>query len=135
MAAGILQQDRRTVRAAGIVERQECELQDDGRWLVRDAVTGSGEWHTTTAQACDCWDFRRRGGTCKHMRAVLVEERALRSYAAGWDTSAEVAKRASGPHCPDCDARLVSQTFYIGGKGYQLFMVCTRDAAHRALPA
>ena len=134
MAQAILQ-DRRTVRSAGIVERAAGELQEGGRWMVRDTASGSGEWHTATAQTCDCWDYRRRGGTCKHMRVVIVEERALPSYAAGWDTSAEVAKRASGPHCPDCRGRVQSQTFYIGGKGYQLFMVCTRDARHRALPA
>ena len=130
MAAPILQ-DRRTVRAAGIVEQHEAHLRDDGMWQVRDTA-GSGRWYTVMDGHCSCPDYVYRNATCKHLRAVMQEERKLAQYAATWDARAEQAR---GPHCPECGGRLQSQTFYIGGRGYMAFLVCTRDAQHRALPA
>ncbi len=135
MAAPILQ-DRRTVRAAGIVERGTIEPAEgrSGVYRVWDAA-GSGTVYTATPTQCQCPDFARWQLPCKHSQAAAIMDRELSAYAASWDTSSEVAKRASGPQCPDCGGRLTSQTFYIGGKGYQAFMVCVRDAQHRALPA
>ena len=88
MAQAILQ-DRRTARAAGIVERQECELQDDGRWVVRDGVTGSGRRHIVAGGRCDCPDHVYRGHVCKHLQAVMLEEQALAQYCADWNARAE----------------------------------------------
>ena len=133
MTQAILQ-DRRTVRASGIVEQHEAHLRDDGTWQVRDSL-GSGRWYTVIDGHCSCADYVYRSVTCKHLRAVMVEERALAQYGATWDARSEQARAAAGPRCPDCGGRLECQSYYIGGKGYQAFMVCTRDAQHRALPA
>jgi hypothetical protein len=149
MAAGILQQDRRTARAAGIVERHEAHLRDDGTWQVRD-TQGSGRWYVVMDGHCSCPDYVYRNATCKHLRAVMQEERALAQYGQAWDARSEQQRQAAtanfavqnitpkfgvSPTCPDCGSRLESQSYYIGGRGYQAFMVCTRDAQHRALPA
>ncbi len=136
MAAGILQQDRRTARAQAIVERGTIEPAEgrSGVYRVWDA-TGSGTVYTATPTQCQCPDFARWQLPCKHSQAAAIMDRELSAYAANWNARSEQARQASGPHCPDCGARLTSQTFYIGGKGYQAFMVCTRDTAHRALPA
>lgn len=87
----------RTDRAAGIVTRQECEPLDNGAWRVRDTATGSGEWHTASTHGCSCADYRRRGGICKHMRAIILEEQALAQYCAAWDARAEDARIAAAP--------------------------------------
>ncbi len=149
MAAGILQQDRRTVRAAGIVERHEAHLRDDGTWQVRDTA-GSGRWYVVMDGHCTCPDYVYRSVTCKHQRAVMQEERELAQYGATWDARSEQQRQSVptnsseqnfGPNsarsltCPDCGGRLECQSYYIGGRGYQAFMVCRRDAQHRALPA
>ena len=55
MAAGIVQ-DGRATRAAGIVERQELMLRDDGTWRVRDTA-GSGCWHAVVDGHCSCADY------------------------------------------------------------------------------
>ena len=133
MAQAILQ-DRRTARAQAIVERHEAHLRDDGTWQVRDTA-GSGRWYVVMDGHCSCPDYVYRSVTCKHQRVVMQEERELAQYGATWDARSEQARAVAGPQCPDCGSRITSQTFYIGGKGYQAFMVCVRDAQHRALPA
>lgn len=87
----------RTERAAGICERAELELQDNGTWRVRDTATGSGRWHTVFAGHCTCADYTMRGATCKHLRAVAAEEQALAQYCADWNTRAEQARIAAAP--------------------------------------
>jgi hypothetical protein len=153
MTASILQEARtarRTVKALGIVERQSCELQDDGRWIVCDVVTGSGTPRTVVHGHCDCPDHTRRAAYCKHLQAVALEEQALAIFCDDWNTRSEQqrqsvsetfqqqnlpAKSQQGPRCPDCGAPLVSQSYHIGGKGLVCFLVCTRDLEHRAVQA
>ena len=139
MAQAILQ-DRRTVRAAGIVERHEAHLRDDGTWQVRD-TQGSGRWYTVMDGHCSCPDYVYRSVTCKHIRAVLQEERELALYGQAWDARSEQARQNpdtnlhQGPNCPDCGSRLECQSYYVGGRGMMAFLVCQRDAQHKALPA
>ena len=136
----------RSERAAGIQQRQELMLQDDGSWKVRD-THGSGKWYTVIDGNCSCPDATYRAVTCKHSRAVLSEEQALRQFAADWDAQAEPAlDEYRGPYgsdgwpqprptCPDCGAELETRSYYIGGRGYQYFEVCTADMAHHARQA
>ncbi len=139
MATAILQ-DRRTARAAAIVERHEAHLRDDGTWQVRDTA-GSGRWYVVMDGHCSCPDYVYRSATCKHLRAAIQEERELAQYSEAWDARSEQARQnleanlPQGPHCPDCGAGLESQSYYIGGRGMMAFLVCRRDAQHRALPA
>ncbi len=142
MTQGIVTQDRRTVRAAGIVERHEAHLRDDGTWQVRDTA-GSGRWYVVMDGHCSCPDYVYRNATCKHLRAVMQEERELAQYGATWDARSEQQRQvvetwpnsAKTPHCPDCGGRLECQSYYVGGRGMMAFLVCRRDAQHKALPA
>ena len=112
----------RTVKAAGILDRQECEPTDlAGIWHVIDTLTGSGKVHTTSAQRCDCPDHTYRGHVCKHITAVKRAEAELATYAASWDADATAQRIA----CPDCSTALRSDVCYIGGKGYTAFLVCS----------
>lgn len=120
----------RTDRAAGILDRQECEPTDlPGLWRVTDTQTGSGKVHITSAQRCDCPDHNFRGNVCKHMRAVERAEAELASYAAKWDEDAQAQQVC----CPDCNTALRSDICYIGGKGYSAFLVCS--CCHYGRPA
>ncbi len=136
MATGTVAQDRRTVRAAGIVSRQEVIPCDDrpGYFNVRDTGTGSGRMYLASATSCTCPDHVYRGHTCKHQIAAAREDQALRQYAADWDTRAK-AQRPAGLRCPDCGSHLECQSYYVGGRGHVAFLVCRRDAQHKALPA
>jgi len=138
MAQAILQ-DRRTARAAGIVTRHEAHLRDDGTWQVRD-TQGSGRWYVVMDGHCSCPDYVYWNATCKHLRAVMQEERKLAQYAATWDARSEQARRNVevlniSPRCLDCGAGLECQSYYVGGRGMMAFLVCRRDGQHRALPA
>jgi len=150
---------RRTVKAAGIVQRQECEPLDNGGWIVRDVQTGSGAPHIVVNGRCDCQDHQRRAAYCKHLQAVALEERSLAQYCDDWNARSTEARAISepfadsfldgdfagfddvgltdsaGPRCPDCGAELVCRSYYVGGRGMLAFLCCTRDAEHQALPA
>lgn len=159
MAQSILQYDLRSERAAGICDRQELLMRDDGSWQVRDTA-GSGKWHIVLDGHCDCADYVYRRVTCKHIRATREEERSLAQFCESWDVRSEQARAAvelddlpgdfldtdfsafdddvltaTAPRCPDCGAPLDTRQYYAGGKGYTYVKVCTRDIAHRALPA
>ena len=118
----------RSDRACGICERHEVIPIDDrpGYFTVRDTATGSGRPHIATAISCDCADFLYRSRDCKHMQAVHAEEAALEAYAAAWDATPQ----AQEPKCPMCGAALESRQYYIGGRGYVHFEVCSGDGAH-----
>jgi hypothetical protein len=129
-------------------------MRDDGTWQVRDTA-GSGKWHTVLEGHCTCPDYTFRHMTCKHLRAVAAEERALAAFCDEWNTRSEQQRTAveqpacdqySGPYgsdgwpqprpcCPTCGAELDTRSYYIGGRGYQYFEVCSQDMAHHARQA
>lgn len=154
MAEAILQ-DRRAIRAEGICERQELMLQDDGSWKVRD-THGSGKWYTVINSTCSCPDAVYRRVTCKHVRAVLTEERDLAQFCDDWNARVEQTRVAAeelpgdfldgdfsafdddvltGPRCPTCGTPLSTRSYYIGGRGYQYVQVCPADMQHAARAA
>ena len=131
MAAAPILQDRRPVKAAGIVERHECEPVDDrpGFFHVTDTATGSGKVHVANAQQCDCPDFLFRNQRCKHMQAVMRESQLLTAYSVSWDDWAASQR----PCCPDCGAELKTAVHWVGGRGYLTFLVCVDHVEHRAV--
>lgn len=159
--APIVQQDRRAVRAQSIVEQGTIEPVDGrtGVYRVWD-LNGSGTIYTATPTSCHCADFVKwgRGLPCKHAQAAAVMDRELAQFCAAWDAQAEQARAAvempgnfldgdfsgfdddvltatPGPRCPDCGAPLDTRQYYVGGKGYCFFEVCTRDSLHHASAA
>lgn len=134
---------RRAAKAATIIARQECIPVDDipGFFQVRDSVSGSGEWHLASISSCDCRDALRN--TCKHQMAARQAEADLAAYCDDWNTRSDEQREAvavvtlsdTSPCCPECGAELETRSYYIGGRGYCYFEVCTRDLAHRALQA
>ena len=123
----------RHVKAAGILERQECTPVDDlpGLWHVTDSGTGSGRIHVTSATRCDCPDHNFRGNACKHMTAVARAEAELATYAMSWDATA--ATQRDG--CPMCGQAVNVQQHYVGGRGYLFFRVCSGEGCRHATPA
>lgn len=161
MANAVSTIDVRTVKATGILNRQEVIPLDylPGYYSVRDTATGSGQAHVASSRSCDCEDYRRRGRACKHMIAARAEDEALAQYSAAWDARSEQARATvvqpdytgvtvplddaqpaqaraeTGPRCPSCGAQLESRQYYVGGRGYQFFLVCPSDATHASQPA
>jgi hypothetical protein len=123
----------REVKAAAILDRQECVPVDDlpGLWNVMDSLTGSGRVYIASVSRCDCPDFTYRGRVCKHMTAVRRTEAELATYAASWDAAALPRQ----DRCPMCGDTLRVENAYIGGKGYRLFMVCAGEGCGHAQPA
>lgn len=119
--------NRRATKALGIVSRQECELQDNGTWKVRDTQTGSGQAHFVTSETCDCYDSRK--GVCKHQIACRKAEAELTAYAADWDATVATAK---GPTCPTCGSATKTEQHYAGGC-YRWFASCVRNPEHQAV--
>ncbi len=119
----------RAGRAAGILERQELEPLDNGKWRVRDTDTGSGIWHITDTDRCDCYDSIR--GTCKHQLAVRREEQVLRQYAADWDTGA-LELMPTALLCWQCGGPAEPLLCHLGGHGFVTWALCTVDSAHPA---
>jgi hypothetical protein len=165
MTASILPEARtarRASKALGIVTRQECEPLDVGGWRVRDTGTGSGTWHQTTTSTCSCADFTFRRLPCKHIEAVIREQRDLAAYCDSWNARSEQARLTaedldwlsddvnrddySGPYgsdgwplprpcCPECGAELECRSYWVGGRGMLAFLCCTLHNEHQALPA
>jgi hypothetical protein len=126
-AASIL---TRSDRALGITQRDECIPVDDlpGFFTVRDTTTGSGKTYIASSTGCTCPDHHYRGHVCKHMRAVITEEYRLATYAADWDHACSTWATC----CPECGAALETAVYWIGGRGYQSFLVCSAHIEHRA---
>ena len=50
----------------------------------------------------------------------------LTAYAQAWDAAA----RAQQARCPVCGARIEGRQYYVGGRGYCDFDVCSGDGSH-----
>ncbi len=59
----------------------------------------------------------------------------LTAYAAGWDEAAEAQRAALVERCPVCGSEIVGRQYYIGGRGYVYFDVCSGDGSHFSRPA
>ncbi len=77
----------RRVTAAGGTPAQRWHLAGTRHGRLRTLVHRDG-WH------CSCPDYIYRGMTCKHLRAMMQEERDLAQYGATWDVRSEQARAA-----------------------------------------
>ncbi len=59
----------------------------------------------------------------------------LAAYAREWDEAAEAHRAALVERCPVCGSEIVGQQYYVGGRGYMYFDVCSGDGSHFSRPA
>lgn len=111
----MIELDRRSIRATGIVQRGDVIEVRPHVWRVRDQA-GSGQWHYATKTTCDCIDFARNGLPCKHVIAV-----------ANWST------KPAGPTCPTCQGPTAEDLLWCGKAGWLRFHVCRANREHRAV--
>ncbi len=103
-------------RAAVNLER--CFWQFDGETLLVASAT-SDRRYTVTAQGCACKAYLD-GRPCWHRaaRRLLVK-------------AGELAQRQEYVEtCPMCGAPIEGRQFYVGGRGYVYFDVCSGDGSH-----
>lgn len=105
--------DRRSIRAASIVQAGDIHESKPGVFRVRDRA-GSGTWHYVSKTTCDCEDFRRNGLDCKHRLAL-----------ANWSA------KPAGSTCPTCGAATEADMYYVAGS-YRTYRICTADKYHKA---
>lgn len=106
--------DRRTLRAAAIVQAGDVHESKPGVWRVRDQA-GSGAWHYVSSSSCDCIDFQRTGLRCKHLIAL-----------ANWAARNE-------PTCPTCGGATHPETRWAGKAGWLRFHCCISNREHKAV--
>ena len=96
---------------------EACPWQFDGDTLVIASAT-SDTRYTVTKAGCECkafWD----GRPCWHRAARRLLLKA-----------AELARAPQVECCPMCGALIEGRQYYVGGKGYVYFDVCSGDSSH-----
>ena len=97
-----------------------------------------------TAQVIDLADVRALAQEISEdegigMRTALVladlQMGELAAYARDWDAAAEAQQAALVERCPVCSATIVGRQYYVGGRGYVYFDVCSGDGSHFSRPA
>ncbi len=96
---------------------EACPWQFDGETLVIQSAT-SDKRYTVTAEGCACKAFLD-GRPCWHRaaRRLLIK-------------AAELAAAPQVEHCPMCSAPIEGRQYYVGGRGYVYFDVCSGDGEH-----
>ena len=102
---------------------EACPWAFDGEVLVIQSATTAANRYTVTPHGCEC-KASQRGTPCWHQaaRRLLVK-------------AAELAQRPAVEGCPMCGAPIEARQFYVGGKGYTFFDVCSGDGSHYSKPA
>ena len=85
MTITISSNDPRSIKAVGIAATS-------GQWLKRRTTAGKkygipaqsrpGHFYSVDMRTCDCPDFDRRGGPCKHVLAVHIHVARVRAQQA-----------------------------------------------------
>ncbi len=96
---------------------EACRWAFDGETLVIASATTQGTRYTVDASGCTC-KAGQAGRPCWHRaaRRLLLKASELAQ-----------PKRAT---CPMCGAEIVGRQYYVGGRGYVYFDVCSGDGAH-----
>lgn len=95
-----------TIVEEGIVVELEAEA---GLFVVVDRANNR-KAHLSSTDFCDCKDHEHRGVACAHILAV---RKALNLIV-----------------CPQCSEPIEARQFYIGGREYVYFDVCSGDGSH-----
>ncbi len=97
---------------------ESCWWQFDGDTLVVASASSEGRY-TVTEKGCECKAFAG-GKPCWHRaaRRLLVKAAELAS------------EREHVELCPMCGERIEGRQYYVGGRGYVYFDVCSGDGAH-----
>ena len=96
--------------------------QFDGDTLVISSATKQGTRYTVSRDGCTC-KAGQAHKPCWHRAARRLLCKA-----------AELAQ-ASRAVCPMCGAPIVGRQYYVGGRGYVHFEVCSGDGSHYGQPA
>ena len=96
--------------------------QFDGDVLIVSSATAQGTRYTVDAGGCSC-KAGQAGRPCWHRAARRLLLKA-----------AEVAQPKHA-RCPMCGAEIVGRQYYVGGRGYVYFDVCSGDGSHFSRPA
>lgn len=96
---------------------EACPWQFDGEALVIKSATSNNRY-TVTKAGCECKAFLDCR-PCWHRAAWRLLIKA-----------AELARTPKVELCPMCGAPLEGRQFYVGGKGYAYFDVCSGDSSH-----
>ncbi len=74
----------RALRGLELYEARGSEIVRTGPWTYTvPSCTGAGFWAVNyRAESCDCPDFLRRGGVCKHVYAVGIHRAKRRGQSA-----------------------------------------------------
>ena len=111
--------DRRWLNAVNraALNLEACPWQFDGETLVIQSATSDNRY-TVTKDGCECKAFLD-GWPCWHRagRRLLIK-------------AAEIARRPLVELCPMCNAPIEGRQYYVGGRGYVYFDVCSGDGEH-----
>ena len=96
---------------------EACPWQFDGETLVIQSATSANRYRVT-AEGCECKAFAA-GYPCWHRaaRRLLIQ-------------ADEISRRPLVELCPMCHTPIEGRQYYIGGKGYVYFDVCSGDGEH-----
>ncbi len=90
-----------------------------GEHVTLRSASSTKVYHITTREpmTCSC-QGRARGYVCWHIVASRLLVRAAQRYA---------SQRGA---CPHCGQAIVGRQYYVGGRGYVYFDVCSGDGSH-----
>ena len=111
--------DRRWLNAVNraALNLEACPWQFDGETLRIQSATGD-QRYTVSKDGCECKAFEA-GWPCWHRAAWRLLLKA-----------AELGRQPIVERCPMCNAPIEGRQYYIGGRGYVYFDICSGDGSH-----
>ena len=111
--------------ARALVNLASGQFSFDGQQVLLHSASSDTIYRisTTEPMTCTC-KGRGRGYKCWHIVAARLIVRAAEHY--------QERQRAL---CPMCGAAIEGRQYYVGGRGYTYFEVCSGDGSHYARAA
>ena len=123
---------------------EACPWQFDGDVLVIASASDGSSRYTVDVHGCGC-RAAQKGNPCWHRaaRRLLVKAAELAAPAPvpapvpapTPEPDPEPTAVDAGDVCPMCGAVLVAVEYYVGGRGYRYYEICSGDGAHYRRPA